>query len=55
MRAVRAPLRAQRQLLLIEKGVALESLRKGIISQAALEHLLADIDARLVKLDNSSD
>jgi len=46
---------AQRQLLLIEKGVALESLRKGIISQAALEHLLADIDARLFKLDNSSD
>lgn len=46
---------AQRQLLLIEKGVALESLRKGIISQAALEHLLADIDARLFKLDNSRD
>ena len=42
----------RRQLLLVEKTTALDVHHKGLISQEALEHLLADIDARLVRLDD---
>ena len=43
---------ARRQLLLVEKSTALEAYRRGLISQAALEHLLSDIDARLFRLES---
>lgn len=45
-------LAARRQLLLVEKTSAMEAYRKGLINQSTLEHLLADIDARLFRLES---
>jgi CPA1 family monovalent cation:H+ antiporter len=43
--------RAMRHLLLVEKDRVLESVRRGAMSPAVEEHLLADIDARLLRLE----
>ena len=42
----------RRQLLLIEKTTVLDVHHKGLISQDALEQLLVDIDARLIRLED---
>ncbi len=39
--------------LLVEKEALLESRRKGLLADAAYEPLLADVDARLVRLDEA--
>lgn len=41
----------RRQLLLVEKSTVLAVHHKGLISQEAMERLLADIDARLVRAE----
>ncbi len=46
--------RVQRHLLMVEKAGALESVRQGLLGREAYEHLLAEVNDRLVKLDESS-
>ena len=43
---------ARRHLLLVEKGVVIDAFHRGHISQAVEEKLLADIDARLLRLES---
>ncbi len=43
--------RVRRQLIVIEKDQALEAFHQGMLSQPAYERLVADIDARLLELD----
>jgi len=43
---------ARRHLLLVEKGVVIDAFHSGHLSQAVQEKLLADIDARLLRLES---
>ena len=43
---------ARRHLLLVEKGEVIEAFHRGTIGQAVHEQLLADIDARLLRLES---
>ena len=43
---------ARRHLLLVEKNVVIDAFHRGHISQAIQEKLLADIDARLLRLES---
>ena len=43
---------AKRHLLLTEKNHVIDSFRQGILSQEVYEKLLADIDARLLRLES---
>ena len=42
---------ARRHLLLVEKGKVIDAFRKGVLSQAVQEKLLADIDTLLLRLE----
>ncbi|HEX9887409.1 MAG TPA: Na+/H+ antiporter [Longimicrobiales bacterium] len=44
-------IRARRRLLFAEKDELLEAYRRGLVSQDVEEHLLADIDARMTRLE----
>jgi hypothetical protein len=44
--------RARRHLLLVDKGVGIDAFHRGHLSQAVQEKLLADIDARLLRLES---
>lgn len=46
---------ARRQSLLVEKANLLESAHRGLIGQEALDELLADVDARLYRLEAGED
>jgi CPA1 family monovalent cation:H+ antiporter len=46
---------ARRHLLLTEKNQAIDSFRQGILSQEVYEELLADIDARLLRLESGEE
>jgi hypothetical protein len=43
---------ARRHLLLTEKNYAIDSFRQSVVSQEIYEKLLADIDARLLRLES---
>ena len=43
---------ARRHLLLLEKGVVIDAFHRGHLSQTVQEKLLADIDARLLRLES---
>lgn len=43
--------RARRRLLVVEKEQVLEAYRSGLMGMEIQEHLLADIDARMARLD----
>ena len=43
---------ARRHLLLVEKGVVIDAFRRGFVSQAVQEKLLADLDALLLGLES---
>ena len=45
-------IRARRHLLLVEKNHLLESQREGLLGRDAFEKLLADADARLLRLES---
>ncbi|HTS86907.1 MAG TPA: cation:proton antiporter [Gemmatimonadales bacterium] len=45
--------RARRHLLMVEKAQTLESARQGLLSQEAQERLLAEIDARLLRVEDT--
>jgi CPA1 family monovalent cation:H+ antiporter len=47
--------RARRHLLLIEKDKVMDAFRQGTVDQRTYERLLADVDARLLELDQSAD
>ena len=42
----------RRHLLLVEKGEVMDAFHRGVLSQAVHEKLLADIDARLLRLES---
>jgi CPA1 family monovalent cation:H+ antiporter len=46
---------ARRHLLLTEKSHVIDSFRQGVLSQEIYEQLLADIDARLLRLESGED
>jgi CPA1 family monovalent cation:H+ antiporter len=46
---------ARRHLLLTEKNYAIDSFRQGVLSQEVYEKLLADIDARLLRLESGEE
>ena len=46
---------ARRHLLLTEKNQVIESFRQGTVSQEVYEKLLADIDARLLRLESGEE
>ena len=46
---------ARRHLLLTEKNYVIDSFRKGIIDQEIYEKLMADIDARLLRLESGEE
>jgi CPA1 family monovalent cation:H+ antiporter len=46
---------ARRHLMLTEKNHAIDAFRQGILSQEVYEKLLADIDARLLRLESGSE
>jgi CPA1 family monovalent cation:H+ antiporter len=46
---------ARRHLLLTEKNHVIDSFRQGILSQEIYEKLLADIDARLLRLESGEE
>jgi CPA1 family monovalent cation:H+ antiporter len=46
---------ARRHLLLTEKNHVAESFRQGVLNQEIYEKLLADIDARLLRLESGED
>ncbi|MBI2895756.1 MAG: Na+/H+ antiporter [Deltaproteobacteria bacterium] len=46
---------ARRRLLLVEKDQILESHRKGLVSPEAFEALLADVDARIFRLEHDEE
>lgn len=48
-------LATKRQLLTIEKDALLDAHKRGLIGDEAAEHLLRDVDARLVGLDDAHD
>jgi CPA1 family monovalent cation:H+ antiporter len=43
---------ARRHLLLVEKGRIIDAFHQGMLSQATYEKLLADIDARVLRLES---
>ena len=43
--------RARRHLLMVEKAQAIEAVQQGLLSREAYERLLADVDGRLLALD----
>jgi hypothetical protein len=43
---------ARRHLLLVEKGVVSDAFHQGVLSRAVHEKLLADMDARLLRLES---
>ncbi|MEO8326072.1 MAG: Na+/H+ antiporter [Nitrospirota bacterium] len=43
---------ARRHLLQVEKGVAIDAVHRGLLSQTVQETLLADIDAQLLRLES---
>ncbi|MGH7973233.1 MAG: Na+/H+ antiporter, partial [Limisphaerales bacterium] len=43
---------ARRHLLLVEKGEVIDAFHRGVLSQVVHEKLLADIDARLLRLES---
>lgn len=43
---------AQRHLLLVEKGEVIDAFHRGLMSQTVYEKLLADTDARLLRLES---
>jgi hypothetical protein len=45
-------LRARRHLLMVEKAEAIEANHQGLVNREAYEKVLADIDARLVQLND---
>jgi CPA1 family monovalent cation:H+ antiporter len=45
----------RRHLLTVEKEKVLEAFHQGVLGQDAYEHLLADIDARLLALESGED
>jgi CPA1 family monovalent cation:H+ antiporter len=45
----------RRHLLLTEKNYVLDSFRQGVLSQEIYEKLLADIDARLLRLESGEE
>ena len=46
---------ARRHLLLTEKNHVIDSLRQGVLEQAIYDKLLADIDARLLRLESGEE
>jgi CPA1 family monovalent cation:H+ antiporter len=46
---------ARRHLLLTEKNHAIDSFRQGVLGQEVYEKLLADIDARLLRLESGEE
>jgi CPA1 family monovalent cation:H+ antiporter len=46
---------ARRHLLLTEKNHVIDSFRQGVLSQEVYEKLLADIDARLLRLESGEE
>jgi CPA1 family monovalent cation:H+ antiporter len=46
---------ARRHLLLTEKNHVIDSFRQGVLGQDIYEKLLADIDARLLRLESDED
>jgi CPA1 family monovalent cation:H+ antiporter len=46
---------ARRHLLLTEKSHVIDSFRQGVLSQEIYERLLADIDARLLRLESGEE
>jgi hypothetical protein len=46
---------ARRHLLLTEKNHVLDSFRQGVLEQEIYEKLLADIDARLLRLESGEE
>ena len=47
--------RARRHLLIVEKEQVLESYHQGILGRDAYERLLADIDGRVLRLDEGEE
>jgi Na+:H+ antiporter len=45
-------LRARRHLLMVEKAEAIEAQRQGLLSEEAYDQLMADIDGRLLHLED---
>ncbi|MDH4130554.1 MAG: sodium:proton antiporter [Gemmatimonadota bacterium] len=45
-------LRARRHLLMVEKAEAIEASHQGLLSREAYDRVLADIDARLIQLND---
>lgn len=46
---------SRRHLLLTEKNYAIDSFRQGVLNQEVYEKLLADIDARLLRLESGEE
>jgi hypothetical protein len=46
---------ARRHLLLTEKNHVIESFRQGVLDQEVYDKLLADIDARLLRLESGEE
>jgi hypothetical protein len=46
---------ARRHLLLTEKNHVIDAFRQGLLDQAVYEKLLADIDARLLRLESGEE
>ena len=46
---------ARRHLLLTEKSHVIDSYRQGVLSQEIYEKLLADVDARLLRLESGEE
>jgi hypothetical protein len=46
---------ARRHLLLTEKNYVIDSFRQGVLSQEIYEKMLADIDARLLRLESGEE
>ena len=46
---------ARRHLLLTEKNYVIDSFRQGVLNQEIYEKLLADIDARLLRLESGEE
>jgi CPA1 family monovalent cation:H+ antiporter len=46
---------ARRHLLLTEKNHVIDSFRQGVLNQVVYEKLLADIDARLLRLESGEE
>jgi CPA1 family monovalent cation:H+ antiporter len=47
--------RTRRQLLLVERAQTVEAYHQGALSQQVYEHLIADVDAQLLRLESGED